>query len=182
MRRARTPPRPPLARRAVVAFIDGAGAPSIEAFRARHDPLASALQPHVTFVFPFGSTLSSMQVAAHVRKVAARWPVLPIRLEGVDAWAAEWVHLVVTQGREAIVELHDHLYVRALAPFLRSEFEYRPHVTLARAPEAAGCAAILGEARATFTRPLDFVLRSLAVLSLRPDGAIGIDAEIGRGA
>jgi 2'-5' RNA ligase len=182
MRRARTPPRPPLARRAVVSFPQGPGAALVESFRSRHDPLARALPAHVTFVFPFASTLSALQVAAHVGKVAARWPPLPIRLDGVDAYTAEWVHLRVTRGRDSVVELHDRLHRRALAHFLRREFDYAPHVTIGRAADAAACDAMLGEARATFAHPVDLVVRSLHVLTLAADGAATREAEIGLGA
>ena len=132
VRRARTPPRPPLTRRAIVAFPVAGDLTGVEAFRRRHDPLGPALPAHVTLVFPFASTLSGLQVATHARRVASRWPPLPIELAGVDAYAAQWVHLRVTRGHESIIELHDRLYRRVLAPFLRAEFEYLPHVTIAR--------------------------------------------------
>jgi 2'-5' RNA ligase len=177
MRRARTPPRPPLLRRAIVAFPVAEALSAIEAFRARHDPLALHMAAHVTLVFPFASTLSALQVTAHVRRVASRWPVLPIRLHGVGAYTGEWVHVRVTRGREALVELHDRLYRRALAPFLRREFEYLPHVTVARADTAASCERLVEEAKHALVQPVDAVLRTLSVIALR-DGTLSIDAEI----
>jgi 2'-5' RNA ligase len=164
----------------VVAFPEELPA-SIEAFRSQFDPLGAVVPAHVTFVFPFASSLSVVQVAAHVRKVAARWPRLPIMLAGVDAYAGRWVHLRITRGRAAIAELHDRLYRGALAPFLRREFDYEPHVTLARAEDAPGCDAMVVHARATFTRPLEAVLRSLAVVALPHDGRVVVEREIGLG-
>ena len=178
IRRVRMPPRPPLVRRAIVAFPNGGGLDDLEAFRARHDPLASSIRAHVTFVFPFASTLSGLQVLTHVRRVAGRWPVLPVRIDGVDAFAWEWVHLRITRGREAIVELHDRLYRRALAPFLRTEFDYTPHVTIGRADLPDACEAMLREARAKFARPRDAVLRSLAIVALPPDAPLHVEAEV----
>lgn len=155
---------------------------ALEAFRQRHDPQAAMLAAHVTLVFPFASALSSLQLAAHVRRIAARWPVLPIRLEGVDAYAAQWVHLRVTRGREPLIELHDRLYRRVLAPFLRAEFEYLPHVTIGHADDAHACSAMIAEARSTFARPLDATLRTLTLLALRSQGRVTVEAEIGLGA
>ena len=173
----RTPPRPPLTRRAIVAFPQGVALDDIEAFRKLHDPQA-ALPAHVTFVFPFASTLSALQVLTHVRRVAGRWPVLPITIAGVDAYGWQWVHLRVTRGREAIVELHDRLYRRSLAPFLRSEFDYAPHVTIGRADDIGACESMLRDARIAFGRPRDAVLRSLAILALPPGSGLTVEAEV----
>ena len=107
---ARIPPRPPLTRRAIVAFPESAPLRALESFRERNDPIAASLPAHVTLVFPFASTLTSLQVTAHARRIAARWPVIPVRIEAVDAYAWQWVHLGVTRGRDALVELHDRLY------------------------------------------------------------------------
>ena len=181
MRRARTPPRPPLTRRAIVAFPVAADLRAVEAFRELHDPQALAIAAHLTLVFPFASALSSLQIATHVRRVAARWPVLPISLEGVDAHAAQWVHLRVTRGREPLVELHDRLYRRVLAAFLSPGFEYLPHLTIARASDARACDALLAQARATFTRPIEASLRTLSLVSPSSDGRATIDAEIALG-
>ena len=177
-RRARVPQRPPLTRRAIVAFPQSAALADVEAFRERNDPLAASLPAHVTFVFPFASTLSALQVATHARRIAARWPVLPVRLEGVDAYAWQWVHLKVTRGRESIVELHDRLYRRVLAPFLRREFDYAPHVTIGRADDAPTCESMLREARLALPRPVDAVLRSLSILVLPPDGSVAVETEV----
>jgi 2'-5' RNA ligase len=174
------PPRPALPRRAVVAFV--AGLPDgVEALRREHDPLAAAVPAHVTFVFPFASSLSDVQVAAHVRRIAGRWPVLPVTLSGVDAYDGRWVHVRVTRGRDAVVELHDRLYRGALAPFLRREFDYEPHVTLGRASDAGECAAMIEHARAVLARPVDGVLRALAIVALSAAGDVAIEREIGLG-
>jgi 2'-5' RNA ligase len=167
-------------RRAIVAFPAGDLA-VVEAFRRAHDPLAGAMPAHVTLVFPFASTLSSLQVTAHARRVASRWPVIPIRLRGVDAYAGEWVHLRVTQGRDAVVELHDRLYRRALAPFLRPEFAYEPHVTIARAADAHACDRLVNDARDGFRRAIEASLRTLTVIALSGDGRVDVEHEIGLG-
>ena len=133
-------------------------------------------------MFPFASSLSVEQVHVHVRRATARWPVLPIALAGAGAYAAQWVHLRVTLGRDAIVELHDRLYRRTLAPFLRREFDYEPHVTLGRAEDVAACEAMLDAARAAFPRPLEAVLRSLALVTLHGNGGVRVEREIALGA
>jgi 2'-5' RNA ligase len=184
MRRRGIPfrPRAALLRRAVVAFPAAGALDDIEAFRHRHDPMHASIDAHVTLVFPFASTLSALQIATHVRKVSHGWPPLPIRLEGVGAYTGEWVHLRVTRGRDAIVELHDRLYRRALAHFLRREFDYEPHLTIARANDAGACDEIVAAARAAFRQPLDAVLRSLTIVAVHDDGRVVREADVGLGA
>jgi 2'-5' RNA ligase len=182
MRRGhRAPPRPALPRRAVIAIPSGESTAAIEAFRERHDPLVHSLPGHVTFVFPFASTLSALQVATHLRRVAGHWPAIPIRLHGIGVHRGEWVHLRVTRGAQAIVELHDRLYRRSLAPFLRDDLVYDPHVTIGRGRDAAEADAIAVEADAAFPRPLELVLRSLALVAVPRAGAAVRECEIGLG-
>lgn len=177
-RRVRIPPRPPLTRRAIVAFPSSAPLGDLEAFRALNDPLAGSLPAHITLVFPFASTLSALQVTVHARRIAGGWPVIPVRIEEADAYGWQWVHLRVTHGRDSLIELHDRLYRHVLAAFLKHEFDYAPHVTIGRADDAARCDRMLHEARIAFPRPLDAVVRSLSILTLSPDGKAVVDSEI----
>ena len=180
-RRHQQPRRSALPRRAIVWFPPVELLRDVEAFRTRHDPLASTLPAHVTLVFPFESTLSSLQLAAHVRRVVARWPQLPVRIERADALVGEWVHLRLTGGRAAVVELHDRLYRGVLAPFLRREFHYDPHLTVGRAADAGACAAMVDAARAALPHPIEATLDTLTICALGADGRVVQEHAIGLG-
>ena len=181
--RRRAPPRlrAALPQRAIVAFPDPAPS-TLERFRAVHDPLASRLAAHVTLVFPFASGLSDLQLLAHMRRVVRRWPVLPVTLAGIGAYHAEWVHVRVTRGAEAVAELHDRLYRGALAPFLRREFAYEPHVTIGRAADATACSAMLAAADAAVRSPLNAILRELVLVRITPRGGVHEIAAVALGA
>jgi len=182
MPRRRVVPRPPLPRRALVWLVPAAFGADIECFRADNDPLAGVLAAHLTFVFPFASTLGDVQVAAHVRRALARWPVLPIRLEGLGHFHADWLHLRVTRGHASVIALHDRLYRGALSPFLRRDLPYEPHVTIGRARDAAGCDALLASAREVrLDRPRDAVIRALTLVCLCEDGTVRSEAEFALG-
>jgi 2'-5' RNA ligase len=180
-RRHRLQRRPALPRRAIVWFPPAEVLRDVEAFRIRHDPLASALPAHVTLVFPFESTLSALQVAAHVRRVVARWPQLPVRIERADALLGEWVNLRMTGGRAAVVELHDRLYRGVLAPFLRRELHYDPHLTVGRANDADACPAMVEAARVALPHAIEATLDMLTVCALGTDGRIVREHTIGLG-
>jgi len=178
MPRRRVVSRPPLPRRAIVWFPPRDVVEDVERFRAAHDPLATTLAAHVTLVFPFASTLGTVQIAAHVRRALARWPVLPVRLEGLGHFHADWVHLRMTQGQAAVTTLHDRLYRGALAPFLRRDLPYEPHLTIGRAPDAAACDTLLDAARAArLDRPRHGVMRTLTLCALTHDGRVLAEAE-----
>jgi 2'-5' RNA ligase len=182
MPRRRVVPRPRLPRRAVVWFPPAAIVDDVERFRAVNDPLAPAIAAHVTLVFPFASTLGMVQVAAHVRRAAARWPSLPVRLEGLGHFHADWVHVRVTLGCAAVTALHDRLYRGALAPFLRRELAYEPHVTIGRAVDPRACSAMIEAARAArLDRPRDAVMRALTLCRVHDDGSVTPEMEFALG-
>jgi 2'-5' RNA ligase len=169
--------RPALPQRAIVAYPHPLPS-AVEAFRAQHDPVAAHIAAHVTLVFPFASSLTDVQLVAHITRVVRRWPSLPIALSGVGAYAAQWVHLTVTQGSVALTELHDRLYRGALSTFLRGEFAYEPHVTIGRALAADACEPMVAAARAAFRQPLRAVLRELTLVAIPRSGVIESRAAV----
>jgi 2'-5' RNA ligase len=124
--------RPPLPRRAIVWFPAFANQTLIDRFRGTHDPLAHALAPHVTLVFPFHSRLTLDQLAAHAQKVLRSWPCFPVVMHGFWSAQNEFIGVGAQVGADAMVEMHDRLYRGPLAEFVRPEFDYAPHITLAK--------------------------------------------------
>ena len=138
MGRVRRAQRPPLPRLAVAWFPRLAGIERIEAFRQRHDPMAALIPAHLTLVFPFPTALTPLQIEVHVRRVASRWPVIPVTFRAVRTEANEFVFLMAQRGAPSIVALHDKLHTRSLRQHLRPDFPYAPHITLARHPALGG--------------------------------------------
>ena len=124
--------RPSLPRRAIVWFPHFANQVVIDRFRGTHDPLGQALQPHVTLVFPFSSRLTLHQLAAHTQKVLRVWPCFPVVMQGLWSAQNEFIGVGAQVGADAMIEMHDRLYRGPLAEFLRPEFDYAPHITLAK--------------------------------------------------
>lgn len=124
--------RPTLPRRAIVWFPRFANHKVIDRFRGTHDPLAQALAPHVTLVFPFRSRLTLDQLAAHAQKVLRVWPCFPVVMHGFWSAQNEFIGVGAQVGADAMIEMHDRLYRGPLAEFVRPEFDYAPHITLAK--------------------------------------------------
>jgi len=108
----------------------------LEALRSLHDPAASrTIAAHVTLVFAW-QDLAEARYREHLAGVAAA--TAPIRfclryaMLGSDAGGERaHVFLVPEEGFSAISRLHDRLYAGPLAPALRLDLPFVPHVTVA---------------------------------------------------
>ncbi|TDM09245.1 MAG: hypothetical protein C4K60_08075 [Ideonella sp. MAG2] len=107
----------------------------IQNFRQAHDPHFKVVEPHFTLVFGIRDLAASV-VLAHVAKVVAITQPIRFRcayamLGADDIDDTAYVFLVPNEGNAEVSLLHDALYTGELAPFLRLEFPYIPHITMA---------------------------------------------------
>lgn len=120
-----------------VAFPDVAepAANFMHKFRQANSP-ASRIESaaHFTLVFAC-SALAEERYIAHVAQVAKN--TKPIRfvcryamLGADDADERAYVFLVPDEGYAAVSVLHDRLYTGPLAPYLRLDLPYTPHITI----------------------------------------------------
>jgi 2'-5' RNA ligase len=167
-------PRPPLPRFAVAWLAAFPGVERVEAFRARHDPMAGRVPAHLSLVFPFATVLTALQLETHVRRVVSGWPPIPVTFGALRMHANEFVFLMAGRGAASVTALHDRLYTKSLRPHLRPEFPYEPHITIARDPDAARVEAALEEARDTLAGEFTGVLREVSLLAVDPDGRIEV--------
>lgn len=165
-------PRPPLPRFAVAWFPAFEGLEHIEAFRARHDPMAMLVPAHLTFVFPFATAQTALQVSTHVQRVVSRFPPIAVAFRPVRLFANEFIFLMATRGAPSVVELHDRLYTRSLRAKLRRDLSYEPHITLARNADLGALEAAYEEAQDCFGGEFRGVIREVSVLAVAPDGRI----------
>jgi 2'-5' RNA ligase len=165
-------PRPALPRFAVAWFPSFDGIERVEDFRTRHDPTAAKIRAHLTLVFPFGTNLTRLQLETHVRRVASKWPPVPVTFRAVRMHANEFVFLMASRGADSLAALHDALYTRSLRPQRRPEFDYEPHVTLARQPEPASLERAYARAKEEFGAEFTDVMREVDLLAVEPDGKI----------
>jgi len=118
----------PLLSHADRTFIDG--------FRSEHDSaFRDVVAPHFTMLFGCDQ-IPEDEYKAHVRSVAARSS--PIQFVCRYAMVCNdvsnenfYVFLVPDEGYSALSLLHDELYRGPLAPFLRLDAPYVPHVAVA---------------------------------------------------
>jgi 2'-5' RNA ligase len=156
----------------VAWFPSFRGLDRVEAFRARHDPMARRIAAHLTLVFPFGTALTPLQVESHVRRVAAKWPPIAVTFRAVRMHGNEFVFLMASRGAASLTALHDKLYTRSLRPHVRPEFPYEPHITIARHADPQALDAAHDEAREQFGTEFGDVMREIELIAVDPDGKI----------
>jgi 2'-5' RNA ligase len=171
MARARRP-RAPLPRFAVAWFPDFPGIDKIEAIRREYDPASSLIPAHLSLVFPFPTSLTRLQVSTHVRNVVSKWPPVPVTFRRVRTHAGEFVFLMASRGSASITALHDKLYTRSLRQYLRPEFGYEPHITVARSADTKRLEAACAEAERAFPPEFSGVVREVELLAVARDGRI----------
>lgn len=171
MARARRP-RAALPRFAVAWFPQFPGIERIEAVRRRHDPVAQLIPAHLSLVFPFPTSLTRLQLATHVRNVVSKWPPIPVTFRQVRVHGGEFVFLMASRGAASITALHDRLYTRSLRQYLRPEFGYEPHITVARNVDERRVEAARQEAEASLPAELAGVMREVELLSVGLTGKI----------
>lgn len=102
----------------------------IGSFRRAYDPTVDLVGPHLTLVFPVPASIGRDAFREHIRDVVSRTPPFDIRLKGLEKSWDHWLFLLVAEGRDDVVALHDSLYTGILRPHLWTERPYVPHVGL----------------------------------------------------
>lgn len=102
----------------------------IELFRKKHDPTYELIRAHITVVFGVDQSVSLGSLTHHVRTVLEHWKSFDIELSGFTKSWDHWLFLTLTRGNKKVMRLHDELYEGILAPYLRKDIQYIPHVGL----------------------------------------------------
>ncbi len=115
----------------------------VESIRKAHDKLyAEVVKAHFTFVFPV--TIQQEQLASHVKKIALSEKSFKFVLKCatlVDDAFNDYMHvfLVPDEGYSDSVKLHNKLYTGILAPELRLDIPFIPHIGIGNSLEAQEC-------------------------------------------
>ena len=103
---------------------------SLDAFRRKHDPYVDLIAPHVTFVFPVPDSVGEENLTGHIGRVLSGWEPFDIHLAGFDKSWDHWLLLLLKEGNKRVIRLYEQLYTGILAPHLREDLEFIPHVAL----------------------------------------------------
>lgn len=102
---------------------------NIEAFRGKYDSFVDFWKPHIPFIFPVPcSEVEETKLTGHIETVLKNWKPFPIHIEGFTKSRDHWLFLLLKEGNEEAIALHDELYTGILSPYVRRDIEYIPHI------------------------------------------------------
>jgi 2'-5' RNA ligase superfamily len=101
---------------------------SIRAFRMKYDPFVDSWEPHIPFIFPVPCDIvDEGKFIKHVETVLKNSAPFSIRIGGFAKSWDHWLFLLLKEGNEEAIALHDELYTGILSPYLRRDIDYVPH-------------------------------------------------------
>jgi 2'-5' RNA ligase len=132
----------------VVAYprLDAADARWVQAIRQQYDPHAALIAPHFTLVFPT-EIEDERRFLLDLRQQATPFApftfVIRCALPVKDLLSpSTHIFLVPDEGLSSLVRLHDALYATSLAPALRLDIPFIPHITVGAIGEPVVAKAI----------------------------------------
>lgn len=118
-----------------VSLLPSSLDPRVQIFREQYDPPATKIEPHITVVFPFDSSLDDGTLISHVRTVMARYKPFDAQLGEVKSVTGGWIYFLLAQGGVLVRRISKALHRGPLSgQMLRTNYE--PHVTIAQVDEA----------------------------------------------
>ena len=99
-------------------------------FRMTYEPYASLLPPHIPFIFPLEESFGMEKLKTHIQSVLTQWQAFDMHFCKLEKTWDHWLFLGADEGNIKAIDLHDQLYEGTLAPFLREDLPYTPHIGL----------------------------------------------------
>jgi 2'-5' RNA ligase len=100
----------------------------INEFRRKYDPYVDVIETHITIVFPVPDKIGKDALTKHIDKKLSNWNPFEITIHGLEKSWDHWLFLVLQEGEQEVVKLHDDLYTGILGPYVRSDIEFIPHI------------------------------------------------------
>jgi len=151
----------------------------IEALRRVHEPIRAGLvRAHITLVFGVTST-NPQRLRDIVTKVAADAHPFPISLDRVKSWrdpasGERKVFLMVGEGRDSLISIHQKLYTGLEWIRPRSGSPFEPHITVATAPSADQIERAM-DAIPELSLPIFGRIEALELVALETDKLVPLD-------
>ncbi len=98
--------------------------------RKRYDPYAHLMREHMPFVFPVDEKIGRNKFKMHISAVLRGWKPFDAHFCKLQKTPDHWLMLTPEEGNADVVRLHDALYSGILAPFLRKDLPFVPHISL----------------------------------------------------
>ena len=103
----------------------------VEDFRKKHDKNYKDWNSHITLIFPIpDNEINETELISHIKNILKDSISFEIHIKGlVKSWD-HWLFIILEEGNNKIIKLHDKLYVGHLKKFLRKDIEFIPHIAI----------------------------------------------------
>lgn len=152
--------------RSIYLCADGLD-PAIQKFRERYDPLGMLIEPHITLVFPFESSMSDSELINLVSTKVVAFTRFSAMLSKSVTIERDYLYFTIHKGADQIKAMHDCLYSGSLSKHLK-KFTYTPHITVGRS-EREKIACMQKEAN-DLSISEHFSVSKLMIENIEPDG------------
>lgn len=115
-------------KRLAVVYFPSINLEEINKFRQKYDPNWNIIKPHITLISPISDVPKDL--FQHIETIAKGVKSLPINLNGLTKSFDNYLFLQVKEGNHEVIELHNKLYSGILAPYLKSDIPFSPHLTI----------------------------------------------------
>lgn len=104
----------------------------INLLRRKYDPQFNLIEPHITIIFPVSDSINEAVLVTHIVDVLHDCKAFPVHLNGLKRSWDNYLFLLLQEGNEEVIGLHEAMYTGILAPHHQSKIAFTPHVTLGR--------------------------------------------------
>lgn len=108
----------------------GINTSEIDKFREKYDSYHKLIGAHISIIFPVSDSIGEKALVDHIESTIQKWKPFQIHMKGLKKSWDHWLFLLIQEGNKEIIKLHDELYTGILAPFLRKDIEFIPHIAI----------------------------------------------------
>jgi 2'-5' RNA ligase len=156
----------------------------IDEIREKYDPLAKHVRPHITFVFPFDSSISTIELMEHMINALSSIKPFEITLKGITGVNSfgNYLFLNIENGKNEIIEIHKKLYEGILEEFLPEWLTgggYYPHMTIGKIDNEEGFQIAINETK-NITEVFEAIVNviSVEIIDENEDSLIEIEVNL----
>lgn len=123
-------------RRTIMIFPEFENSHVIDRIRAKYDPLAGLVKPHITIVFPFEGQFSNETIKRVLDRRLSEIDPFELCVKGISmqkGMMGNYLFLDIAKGEEEIRKIHDALYDNEFRHYDLGS-EYFPHITVGKLP------------------------------------------------
>lgn len=111
-----------------IVYFPNINTRKIESFRKKYDPNSDIIAPHITLVLPF-SNIPIGEISKHIELVVKGIQPFQIHLQGLMKTDDDLLFLLVKEGKDKIIKIHNLLYSGILSS-LEQKYAFNPHITI----------------------------------------------------